>query len=478
MPGIRDREVPILIKYLQAGWGFPMAISEGSRDILVGKVRGGRVLAGGFQLDHPMAPRVLTWMAVLFVVVAVGRLGEIVPGLKVLPLVKILLGIALLALVANWKVLPRIEPSVGPAFNTARWLVLFILVSVPFSIWPGQSLPFLYTLLPVLVMAVLLMVKLSGHWSTLRTVLFSLVIAGSVLSLVALQGYVGGRIAVASMYDTNELAFVLVTLLPLTVAFGLVASTSAKKLLFFGLTAAFAASILLTSSRGGLIGLFASALVLILDRGQISSSAGGRSAKSRNRVVIPLIIALLAAAASWPLLPPETQERLASLVNLGSDYNADPNNDTGRMGIWTRGMTALGERPLGYGVAAYGMVDFRFGGRMLAPHSSLVQVAVELGVIAFALYLRLFWITRRGLKASLTGLRALQDPTMEHREQAVFCRALQACLVGCFASGLFLSMAYASVTWVTIGASLACTALVHRQIQHMGTNANDSGARR
>jgi hypothetical protein len=423
---------------------------------------------GPVNLDsRPKPIRQLEVMASVFLLVAVGRVGEIIPGLSAIPLVKIALGVAIIGLISGWKSLPQLHGAAQPAANNAKWLIFFVLLSLPFSIWPGPSFAFLYQVLPVLVVALILFCKLSGSWISMRKVLLALTMAGAALGFTALSGYAGGRIEVASMYDTNDLAYVLVTIFPLTLGFAFSAQTKMKKFLFLGLALAFVASILLTSSRGGLLGLVAVATIVVLHTGQLADAGaeGAKRAKKKrlSRIFGSLFAVVCVALLAWPMLPPETQNRLSSVLSLGKDYNMDPKNDTGRSQIWKRGMTALKKRPLGYGVNSFKMVDLKFGGRMLDAHSSLVKVSVELGVIAFLFYLRMYILVYRALARARALLEALPAPRIEQQHQATFCRMLQASLIGNFIAGAFLSMCYVVVLWATLGVALGVISLVNRE---------------
>jgi hypothetical protein len=415
---------------------------------------------------RPKPVRQLEIMAVVFLLVGVGRVGEIIPGLAGVPLVKVALGVAIISLISGWKSLPPMHPAIAPAVTNAKWLMFFVFLSVPFSIWPGPSVAFLYQVLPVILVALILFCKLSGSWISMRKVLLAILASGVALAFTALLGYAGGRIEVASMYDTNDLAYVLVSIFPLALGFAFTAQTKQKRLFFLGVALAFVASILLTSSRGGLLGLISTAIILVLHTGKLpdADEEGAKREKKKrlSRIFGSLFAFVCVALLAWPMLPPKTQERLGSVLALGQDYNLDPKNVTGRSQIWKRGMTALKKRPIGYGANAFRMVDLKFGGRMLDAHSSLVKVSVELGVIAFLLYLRMYYLVYRALGRARALLESLSAPTPEREQQATFCRMLQACLIGNFIAGAFLSMCYAVVLWATMGVALGVISLIHR----------------
>jgi hypothetical protein len=90
----------------------------------------------------------------------------------------------------------------------------------------------------------------------------ALAVAGTILMATALRGYAGGRAVVDSMYDTNDLAYVLVTVFPIAVAFTIVSKSTRRRLTWAAIVLGMVITILLTSSRGGFLGLLAAAPML------------------------------------------------------------------------------------------------------------------------------------------------------------------------------------------------------------------------
>ena len=105
------------------------------------------------------------------------------------------------------------------------------------------------------------------------------------------------------------------------------------------------------------------------------------------------------------------------------------------------------------------MVDLRFGGKMMAPHNSFVQTGVELGVLGLFFFLRIYYLTWKGLAEGRRWLLKNATRSLQHDEQVVFLRMLQASIFGNFVSGFFLSMAYVTLFWIVIALAMACIAL-------------------
>jgi hypothetical protein len=75
-------------------------------------------------------------------------------------------------------------------------------------------------------------------------------------------------------------------------------------------------ALLLTSSRGGLLGLVAVLAVLVL-----TPSARPQMGKSYNHIVLSLLGPLVASGLVWPNLPAKIRARLSNVTELRIDYN-------------------------------------------------------------------------------------------------------------------------------------------------------------
>jgi len=394
-----------------------------------------------------------------FILIAVGRLGELVPGLASLPIGKIALGVTLVVLFKDWKRLPGKTLATKSLARTAIWLAVLTVLLTPISIWKGASREFLLEQLPTLLATVTLAYMMCRSWRALRGTLLVLVLSGLMLARAALSGYSGGRAETDTMYDTNDLAYVLVTVLPLVIAFFINSRTTLKRLVYGSIGAALLGALLLTQSRGGFLGLLLVVLLGCFVRIRVPSE------KKPNRKFLSMIGVLVLGTVVWTQLPNDARERFATVLDLGHDYNLDPTNDKSRGQIWSRGTRATLARPYGYGPWAFGMVDYRYGGRMMAPHNSYVEAMVELGVVGFALFIRMYVLAWRGLERTRRKLIDGKLVSDEQREQAVFARTLQLSLAGNAVAGFFLSMTYATVLWVTFGICMALIALANRAAQ-------------
>jgi O-antigen ligase len=405
--------------------------------------------------------RVLKWATYLLIAFTVGRVLDIVPILSGLPLVKVLIAYIVLAIIANHGLLPKVITPDNPAIKWAIALAVWTVLSFTFSIWLRPSLNFIIVNLPVLSVIVWVICKLSGDWQSLRSLFVALFVSAMTLAVLGLFNYGGGRLDVQSSYDTNDLAYVLVGVVPIAVAFAMTATSKLRRLFLYGAVVIMVLAATLTGSRGGMVGLLAVVVFIVLEPGTLRpKSVKTRAAMARKprmgtktRIVLSLVACVLVGIAAWPQLPPETQERLTSLMSVSSDYNLSEKH--GRMQIWKRGMAALADRPIGYGVNSFQMVDVRYGGTFLTAHNSLVLVVVELGPIGLVMYLAVLLHVWRGLTKIRRSLSQLDAPSQLQRQQSIFCRMSQVSLVGNLVAGQFLSTTYFYSHWANIALAMA-----------------------
>lgn len=414
--------------------------------------------------------RALTWAAYLLIAFAVGRVLNIVPALSSLPLVKVLFVYIAFALIVHWKSLPRLITSDNPA--TKWWIafVVWIVLSITYSIWISASRDFILFQLPILCTLVLIVCKLSLDWESLRKLFFAMFVSAMILVIASLRTYGGGRLNIEALGDTNELAHMFDGVIPMALALGLSTTSTTRRVLFYASAAIMAVAVVLTGSRGGELGLLAVAAFLALAPATVTSrpektTTPRRAPKRRmgpmRRLILWTAAVTLIGMAVWPALPQEPRERMASLLHLKSDYNMDTR--VGRVQIWERGLKAYAHRPIGYGIATYPMVDWKNGGLFYTAHNILVLLLVELGPIGLLLYLGMLLHLWRGLAKIRRDVSQLEAPTAEQRQLATFSRMSQATLIGNFVAGQFLSATYYYGHWTNIGLAMALIAVFNRE---------------
>jgi O-antigen ligase len=325
-------------------------------------------------------------------------------------------------------------------------MLALVLVGIPFSLDPAATRTFLVSwLLPSALTAVLIVVSVRTmddlDWLAAVTLVGGCVYI--VLMLLTRPLDVDGRWTTIVFYDPNDLALVLVGLLPLTLYFVWRARSLAGRLLAALAFALFVYTIVRTGSRGGFLGL---AIVL----GYLLIAFRALPTRARALGAVAAVV-LLAAGGSryW--------ERMRTMIQPSTDYNWSGRDYTGRGELWRRGVGYLRERPLlGVGANAFVTAERdlspaarrrQMAGRpvrTLIAHSTIVQIGAELGVPGLIVFGVLI------VQAAISLRRAMRRSRSDVRVGAMS-QALMGSLIGYVICGLFLSAAYFTFLHFLIG---------------------------
>jgi O-antigen ligase len=257
-----------------------------------------------------------------------------------------------------------------------------------------------------------------------------------VLSFSAFNDYRNGRLALGGervkgllggLFDNpNDLALHLVTMVPIAVALAFARRGALTKMVYGLCGALFVAGVVVTFSRGGFLGLVAGAGVMAWKLGR------------RNRVIVAALMAVtlvvfIAAA------PGDYGLRITSMFGGDVTGSADARRDL----LWRSVLVAL-RYPL-FGV---GLGNFYFrGAHDQVSHNAYTQVASEMGLAAFVIYV-MFMVT------PLRRLRQIERETLPEKDRASFYYlsvGLQASLVGYMVSSFFASVAHLWYVYYLVG---------------------------
>ena len=413
-------------------------------------------------------PATLARLLATLIVLAVGRVSELVPGLGQIPLVKVVFVLAIIVAIRDRKDLASVTwKSIPPAKMTVL-LMGIVTVSIVFSVLRSATFALIANWVTLVVTILILIIKTSRGWAPVKTMLHGSVFAAVILIIAAFSTNDNGRAGYSSNYDPNDFAFVMVGLLPLIVTFGII-SRGKKRLLYFAIAFFLALAVLFTQSRGGFLGLIFDiiAMTFLLPvswRGQL------RFRTSKSQVIARVVLLALIGVVGWQSLPDTARARLESITSLGSDYNA--NSDTGRIAIWSRNLPYVLQRPWGYGAGSFETVDGLFGGgRYQAPHNTYLQALIELGVAGFALFIAVIICSLQYLRVR-TATEAGNHAAAAPDEPRAFARALAMGLIALCISGIFLSELYSFVFWMFV--SLSCAVGIVRRMPSAAVGATPS----
>jgi O-antigen ligase len=316
-----------------------------------------------------------------------------------------------------------------------------MLLTAPFSVWPGGAVA---TFTDVYVKVILIFVLMLNTLTTpkrLEQFMWLMVLATGYIAFRAVFDYArgfnlieNGRVqgAVGGIFrNPNDLALNMVAVLPLATLIALHGRTGLRRLLAAGCVLLMIATVVVSHSRSGSVGLAAMALLLAV-----------YLVRRRPGLVFA---GVLVCALALPLAPDSYWNRLSSITDASED---DTGSREARQVLLREGFAAFVVHPL-TGVGAGQFKNYAPEGREEAwreTHNVVLQVAAELGVAGLAVFTFLL------VRAAMTGRqvrrllkRATKHSTVTADEVTrldLHAGAMSAALAGWFVCALFASVAF------------------------------------
>jgi putative inorganic carbon (HCO3(-)) transporter len=349
-------------------------------------------------------------------------------------------------LIAAWAV-ARVRRREVPRPHPVHLMLgaLTVLVSASAAVHAGEPFTLEYTVrwLPFVALAVVL-IDVAATDVPIRALLVAAVAGATVAGAGALYSLVvaGAPRATGPLADPNDLAFVLVSAVPLLTAVRPPELTPRHTLVVTIAAAVLVAGAAATFSRGGALALAAAVGWLVLRR---ALSPRVLAAAAAALVVSAAVIALLAG----PHLTRSLQEK---------SFIAGSNVDTREL-RWQAAARMLAENPLlGVGPGGFraeyaaASHNAEIAEQTPVAHNMFLEVAAELGLPAFGLFLALL---ATAMVASERVLRSTRD-----RGPMV---AVQASLIAVAVGAIFLSEQYYLPLWLLIAIAVAAALRAHRE---------------
>jgi O-antigen ligase len=381
----------------------------------------------------------------LLVFVQVWRMQDLLPGIAIpgLPVVSSLA--VLLLLVLDRHPRRRLDSLKQPVVRAALALLVLATLSIPGSLYPRYSLNFLvmdYMRSVALMLMIAASVRGVGDLRRLAWVQIVGVTLFCAVSVARGQVDGDGRLVVHTYYNSNDLALLIASTLPLTLYVWRRPTGLVGRAVLLAATSCAVMTLGRTGSRGGFLAFVAVAGYLL---------AGFRGIATSKRVAAVALLAILLVA----LASDRYFARIQTILNPSADYNWRGKSETGRMEIWKRGIDYMMTYPVfGVGVAAFPMAEGtlapeareqrRYGRSFSwsAAHNPFIQVGAELGVLGLIAFVALLVGAVRTLSKVRRGPPA---------EPAVLAQSLTACLVGFAVGAFFSSLAYAAYLYMLLG---------------------------
>ena len=388
-------------------------------------------------------------MAIAVVFCYVWRIQDLFPALIPLKFVPLSTLAALGLFVVSPPALAALKRVKQPIMKWALVMFVIIVLSVPESIWPGNSFDFI----------------IQDH---IKTILMMLVVLGSIRSYIDVERYAAaqllggvvwaffvlfkfqlgsdGRLSNLEYYDANDLGMLMVGTVPLVLYFSRRSSPIALRVLSLVAGGLYAMAIVKTGSRGAFLGIIAVGVVSLL-------TFKAMPVKSRVSVVVAGVLAfsLIATDQYWTMM--------RTLLNPQDDYNWTGKSESGRMEIWKRGIGYMVDRPFtGVGAQSFPTAEGTLsplavrqnlgrGVRWAAAHNAFVQIGAELGVPGLLVFLTMLAAAFRTTNA-LARRRPDDDPG--RRSEVAMWQSLRICMVGYVVTAFFLSQGYAAYLYAML----------------------------
>ena len=382
--------------------------------------------------------RVAFWALIAFTLVVYLRPQDIYPPLGALRLGMLTAAGAAAFYIAS-VVVNRRPLSIMPTESVLMVIFFgFVLFSVPMSMWAGGSTKFITQVFWKLLLIFFLVVNTVRTVERLRAIVVAIFCAmlymsgNAIIDTLTGQNLVRGFRATGAVEgmlgDPNDLAMALVIILPFALTLAILAKTAIMKLVFGVSACVLLGGIILTYSRGGMLGL-------VLTGFTFAWLAG------RGRRLPALLLFIFLTLAGFFLAPKSYQDRISTIVHIEADDTGSVNE---RLELIKTGFRIIAENPvLGVGAFCFEIAEgatHRESGRWRVAHNTYIEVAAEIGVIGGVIFicnLILAFVRIRRLGNICVGLP-------EYRDVMYWSYALVSGLVGYGVCAFFLSHQY---TW-------------------------------
>lgn len=281
-----------------------------------------------------------------------------------------------------------------------KYLVFYgiMVMGIPFALYSRAAFNFIIFKYMVNIIFFGLFLMHVHSYERMRSVVLTIVCSlcfygtSSVLSGV----FEGGRFGFGSMYDPNDLAYMLVSLAPLAALYLGRGERLPLKLLAGATLAVSLLVTVYTGSRGGLIGLAVALYLLVFSR----VSPVRFPVKALFLIGVLVFIGVKSDMVFT--------ERNATIFNLGRDYNVSDEN--GRLNLWKKGVKFTLANPLtGVGAMCFPeavALDRRMRNSAetwQVVHNAFIQISSELGLIALAVFALLIRDTLKAFRKARGG---------------------------------------------------------------------------
>jgi putative inorganic carbon (HCO3(-)) transporter len=275
-----------------------------------------------------------------------------------------------------------------------------IVLTLPFSIWPGGSLTVFSDIYVKIILIFALMMSTITSPRRVQQMTWIMIVASGYIAARAVADYVRGvnlvegnrvRGSVGGMFENpNDLALNLVTFLAPTLFIIFQEKKASRRLFACAIAAAMIGAIVCTKSRSGFLGLIAMAAVVLY-----------YLAQKKPAIVMGVV---LVGCMALPVMPSSFWDRMDSIVNADEDTSG---SRSARLRLIDQGFEVFLENPV-TGVGAGQFQNYNAPGvveKWRVTHNVWLQVAADLGMFGLMIFA---FMVMRAYTSSFAALRMLR----------------------------------------------------------------------
>ena len=206
-------------------------------------------------------------------------------------------------------------------------------------------------------------------------------------------------------------------------------------------------ALITTLSRGAMIGLmFVITYLLYLER--------------KRKITLAVLVALLLLLLFT--IPAEVlMKRIGTLTEISRDPSL-----RWRARLFSGALSLFSQHPFtGIGIGNFVLISNNFINRYLCVHNTLLEVATEIGIFGFFLFIVILWTTYTNFRVAYASFKRLDDEIM-----TIICRSLQIGFLGIITTSLFFSIQLYFVLWTVFALSVSARRIAKRQKEQVGLN--------
>jgi putative inorganic carbon (hco3(-)) transporter len=331
-------------------------------------------------------------------------------------------------------------------------LLVWIVLTLPFSYWPGGSVSYLLEVYLKTLVVFWLLAHVVNDATRLRRIAWGLTLMAVPLALAGVKNFMSGGFTHDGMNrivgysaglteNPNDLALMLNLILPLSVALLLASRTPAARAALVAVIGLDVTAIILTFSRAGFLTLAVSSAMVLW-----------RLFKRGNYAAV--LLAAVLAVAALPFLPSNYMKRLSTITNIEADASGSAQER------WADTLVAVGyvaQHPVvgaGVGNDVLAMNEAR-GSTWLEIHNVYLQYAVELGMPGLILFLMLVTACIRSAREAERRCEAVP----ESAELMHLAAGIRISLMGFVVAALFHPAGYQFYFYYIAGLAIAVRAI-------------------